>query len=286
VSETGHQSGHKWQPATAHSLRLPSGFTLIELLVVIAIIAILAALLLPSLNRAKAQGQSIACLNNIRQLTLCWHLYAGEHRDVLPPNNSFAALSDGSSLAAASSWCTNNARHDIDPAGIRHGLLFPYNSSPEIYRCPADFSRVASSDGQLLEQRRWRSYNMSQSINGWPEGGGWITTQIPSFKKLTDIRKPGPTQLLTFIEVHEDSIFDALFGIPTPPIWGPTQEWWDIPANRHNQGASVGFADGHAEHWKWKVPKVVRSRFTAQAIPPEEAPDFLRVQGGVRVDFD
>ena len=120
---------------------------------------------------------------------------------------------------------------------MRNGLLFPYNTSLSIYHCPADHSTITTLAGVNLSQLRWRSYNMSLCINGAPDldPDGWSN---PSFKKFTEIRDPNPSQLFVFLDVHEDEIFDCTFGMPSLQYWGDAQVWWDIPANRHTQGAT------------------------------------------------
>ena len=69
-------------------------------------------------------------------------------------------------------------------------------------------------------------------------------------------------------------------------VWGDIRMWWDIPANRHSQGCNFSFRDGHAEHWKWRVPKVVQSRFSPQRVPDEELSDYRRIQNGFRQYWD
>jgi prepilin-type N-terminal cleavage/methylation domain-containing protein/prepilin-type processing-associated H-X9-DG protein len=257
-------------------------FTLIELLVVIAIIAILAALLLPALARAKSRASSIACLNNVKQLEVCWHLYALDHNDTLPPNNSIAVLGGGATVTAVT-WCSNYV-YDVDPAGIVNGLLFPYNSSLPIYHCPADRSTITTQAGVNLPQLRWRSYNMSLCINGAPEFDPYSWSS-PSFKKFTQIRNPEPCKLFVFLDVQEDEIYDCTFGMPTTQYWGDARVWWDIPASRHDRGCNLSFADGHAERWKWKVPKVYSGNLP-QPVPDEELPDYRRMQDGYRQSWN
>ena len=254
---------------------------------VIAIVAILAALLLPALSKAKSRAQSLACLNNLRQLQMCWHLYTLDYNDALPPNNFVYDVS-AVPIAQAASWCTNLAPFDANPAGIKNGLLFPYNASVPIYRCPSDKSNLEDAAGTPLGIPRLRSYNMSQSVNGFPDYDEVLAANIPSFPKFTAIRDPAASKLIVFLEVHEDEILDTLFGIPTQieESWY-RQYWFDVPANRHDQGENLSFADGHVEHWRWKTPKAITvPRGTMQPVTPEEMDDYLRLQSGFRQTFN
>jgi prepilin-type N-terminal cleavage/methylation domain-containing protein/prepilin-type processing-associated H-X9-DG protein len=261
------------------------GFTLIELLVVVAIIAILAAMLLPALARSKEKAYALGCLSNLKQLEACWHLYVVDNQDLIAPNNSIMAMNN-SLISSNISWCPDHARTDINTADLQKGVLFEYNKSVAIYHCPADRSTVVDANGQPTSQLRNRSYNMSQSVNGFPEAlnsAGWPINALPCWKKFSQIAGPAPAQLFVFIDEHPDTLLDAQFGnpvgIPVYPIM-----WFDMPADRHNQGCSLSFADGHAERWKWKVPKVFQ--YLGQPPTPEEMPDFNRVQSAMKMYSD
>src|SRR5205085_12315130 len=111
----------------------------------------------------KDKARTINCLGNLNQLETCWHLYAGDNRDLLPPNNS-VMLIGGGTLAKDVSWCPDHAATDLDTVDLQSGVLFQYNTTAAIYHCPADRSTV-----QPTTQLRNRSYNMSQSVNGEPD---------------------------------------------------------------------------------------------------------------------
>ena len=264
-----------------------NAFTLIELLVVIAIIAILAAMLLPSLSSAKQRALNISCQNNLKQLQLCWQMYPGDYADYVVPNAyvyNFSSPTNGNYIKQYS-WCTGSARTDTNTDNIKTGLLFPYNTQVNIYRCPADTSTIEDGSGVKLLQLRNRSYNMSQTVNayGWvynPYSGMTIGETQPCFEQLHQITNPPPPNSSSSWTNMKNTLCDAQFGFPQPP---GDSVWWDMPANRHNQGANLSFADGHVEHWKWKVPKTVQTLGQLVKTSPDEYPDYRRVQDAMRV---
>jgi prepilin-type N-terminal cleavage/methylation domain-containing protein/prepilin-type processing-associated H-X9-DG protein len=254
-------------------------FTLIELLVVIAILAILAAMLLPTLSKAKGKASSVSCISNLKQLQVCWQMYTMDNEDRLAPNNSVTAVpGSATSLASGASWCVGSPRNDTNTANIERGVLFSYNRSAAIYHCPADDSKIEEGANRATQLRN-RSYNMSQSVNGFPEYDSVMRDYIPCFRKLARIANPNPAECLVFIDEHADTMYDALFGMPTD-FYDGSKTWWDLPANRHSQGANLSFADGHVEHWKWGTPKVFRSWI--QPVLPEEMPDWLRIKAAMK----
>jgi prepilin-type N-terminal cleavage/methylation domain-containing protein/prepilin-type processing-associated H-X9-DG protein len=270
--------------------RFLDGFTLIELLVVIAIIAILASLLLPTLSKAKEEGRRINCTSNLKQLTLCWEMYADDNQGVLAPNNWIDYEGQGGGFNQSMSWCNGDARTDTNTVNIMAGLLYPYNKSTGIYHCPSDVSTVVDANGNPLPQARTRSYNMSQSVNGLglyvdPSYNGGLAVDVtqPCFEKLSQVTNPPPSRLFVFIDENEETLQDDQFGYPMPNY--DPGVWWDMPSNRHNQGADLSFADGHVEYWRWKVPMLdtLPNGQIGQQVKPSQMPDYTRVGNAMRI---
>jgi prepilin-type N-terminal cleavage/methylation domain-containing protein/prepilin-type processing-associated H-X9-DG protein len=242
------------------------GFTLVELLVVIAIIAILAAMLLPVLTKARIKAQSIQCMNNEKQLALAAIIYANDFGDNWVPNqpNLGPGWVAGNMNFTAGNTDNTNAMKMVDPN--MGSVMGPYASSPKIFHCPADLSFVN------LEGARVRSVSMSQTMGtcgkadpannialGSAVTGQWTTGTLlgntrqqkwRTYGKTSAMTIPGTSLLFIFLDEHPNSINDPQFAVDMTDQ-GIDAHIIDFPASYHNGAAGFSFADGHAEVHRW-----------------------------------
>ena len=264
------------------------GFTLIELLVVIAIIAILMAIMMPALNRAKEQGKRAVCLNNLRQLTLAWIMYADENDDRIVNGEAY---NDGDGLAPVPTsgihkgeqwwtgddcgdfWTGEHLPMETQLNAIRAGALFPYCKSEKLYRCPTGVR------GEM------RTYTITDAMNGLARQGtinGNVGVRVGRtvlwVKKRTEIRVPGPSYRIVFLDE----------GRITPDSYAThyvNERWWDPPFVRHGDGTNVSFADGHADYWKYMGKKTLETGKLA-AVPHLDAHPLHQMQPESPEDFE
>ena len=244
------------------------GFTLIELLVVISIIALLMAIFLPSLQKAKEYGKRALCLNNLHQLTLAWMLYADRNNDKLV-NAGTGVGGEGYIPLDEDGWVhntPNGKEKDIEEQkkAIKEGALYPYCSNIKLYRCPSG-----------IKDKMW-TYGISDVMNG---SSKYTDNTTGVLKSYSQIRRPA--ERLVFVdEGHCTYLGYAV-------LW-KSAKWYDPPTLRHNNGGTFSFADGHSEYWKWKEAETIRLgklgeqeegnlRETPQK-QPEKSRDLLKLQ--------
>ncbi len=244
-------------------LKKNKGFTLVELLVVIAIIALLMAVLLPALNKARRATKRVVCMSNMKQLLTAWMSYAEQNDGKLVNGGQGTG---NSPFPTEPYWCTsfNNPPNDggydwnigvIDGVDyytfgmstytsltydqrvekLKKGALYRYVQNPKVYRCPEALKIVH------------RTYVMPPSMNAHSSG----ITEGQVFKRMAEIKKSA--QKMVFIE-EKIMTPDAMQICANSPEWEQYPDW---PGLMHENGTTIGFADGHGEYWRWQCQETI-----------------------------
>jgi len=239
---------------------------LIELLVVIAIIAILVAILMPALSRAREQGRRAVCLNYLRSLTLAWSMYADENDERIVNGEAYWAPTATPSAPVPTSgphkgeqyWVGNDCASgfatgeqrplETQKQAIRAGALFPYCKAEKAYRCPTGVR------GEM------RTYSTGYGMNGCFDATGTyvgnkgvrVGRTVLMVKRRSEIVDPAPAFRLVFLDEGRISPDSYAIHYTTP-------SWWDPPFVRHGDGTNVSFADGHSAYWKYKGAETIEA---------------------------
>ena len=241
-----------------------NGFTLIELLVVIAIIAILAAMLLPALARAKLKAQGIQCENALRQMMLGWKMYPDDYNDLLLASLGMDAAQKRVRWVEGNLDFDGYNTHNYDVAvDLAVSPLMPYvgKNGYAIWKCPADQASVyvASKKTRIP---RVRSNSMSQVF----DNGGWLPgSSYRTYAKSSEIVSPAKT--FVFVDEHPDSINDGAFAVQMALPGAATARIIDFPASYHGGACGFSFADGHSEIHKWQG-KTIKAPVTYTGTMP------------------
>jgi prepilin-type N-terminal cleavage/methylation domain-containing protein/prepilin-type processing-associated H-X9-DG protein len=223
-------------------MRSMRGFTLIELLVVIAVIALLLAILIPALQKARDLAKTAVCVAGCKSLSIAWTVYASDNDSKIVSSMTgyslFANELSKSPLACPNPWVDwagypsespDNTERQIQ--AIRQGVLYPYVQTPKAYRCPTS---------KRIELRCYSIPDLFGNLRA--EGSNFLGGQKILTKTVGITR---PSERIIFL----DEGYVTYGGFT---IWYDRAEWWDIPPTRHNNGITLGYADGHSDFLKWR----------------------------------
>jgi prepilin-type N-terminal cleavage/methylation domain-containing protein len=255
----GHVTDENWdfQEEIGETAMQKKAFTLIELLVVIAIIAILMAILMPSLKVAREQARSVSCRSNERTLTLAWLMYKDENDAKLVNSQTPGPTYDHKTMAP---WV-------VMPPGlgdstvaekkeyIKQGMLWPYVKDVGVYRCPSD-----RRQNSPYHKFAYRTYSIAGGLAGLGSGGGFGARELTRYTQIQQ-----PAEKLVFVAECDPRGYNMNSWVVDPQ----QKQWVDPFGIWHRDNAStLSFADGHVDMHRWLGKGLIEWNEKALWNPP------------------
>jgi prepilin-type processing-associated H-X9-DG protein len=274
-----------------HNRQKDGAFTLTDLIFILAVLFVLGAAQWPSMANTNGKGKLASCLDNHRQLVRAWQAYALDNGGTLVGNMDGGDVFDraNSNRTWVLGWFDfiGGSAFPQEYGGLANTNAFvlsqlsplsPYLShSAGVFKCPADKSLSRGTTGAPRVR--------SVSMNGYVGRDRPYTSGYKSFGKLSEINGPAPSKAFVFTDEREDSINDGWFSVdmngydPTTPS---SYTIVDYPADWHNRGANLSFADGHTETWRWRDPRTMPGHLRGALMPlgvlSPNNPDVGRIQ--------